>query len=148
MIAALRCGASFGAEWAGVCTALFMRPRMPWPWVHGGSNGADFPPLRTKGVPRSSEGQALKGRALRLGLAPTVQAAGEAFQCVGLDYAGSKKRSSYSECSAEKGRFQPYKPYLAGPPGAEIAYSENTNKEEFSWPLPVVRFVARQQSLS
>ena len=39
MIAALRFGTSFGAEWAGVCTALFVRPRMPWPQVRQGSDG-------------------------------------------------------------------------------------------------------------
>ena len=63
MIAALMLGASFGAEGAGVCPALFMRPRMPWPRVRGyarvrGGNGAGFPPI--------------KGRARRRRLAPTI----------------------------------------------------------------------------
>ena len=71
MIAALMLGASFGAEWVAVCTALLARPRMPCPRVRQGSNGVGFPPLRTKGVLCSSEGQALKGCARRLYLAPT-----------------------------------------------------------------------------
>ena len=119
MIAARMCGASFGAEWVAVCTALSVWPRMPCPRGRGGSNGAGFPPLRTRGVLCSSQRQALKGRARRLCLAPTIQAEGEAFQGGALAYAGSKKRSSYSAYATAKGRSQP--PYWEGKPGAEVA---------------------------
>ena len=137
-------GASFGAEWAGVCPALFMRLCMLGPRVRDGSNGAGLPPIT--GVPCSSEGQALKDRAPRRLLALTIQSEGEAFQGGEVAYAGSKKRSSCLEYAAAKGRFQPS--YMGGKLEAEstpaFAFAGDTcgglNKEEFLGMLPVTRF--------
>ena len=119
MIAALMLGASFGAEWVAVCTALWARPRMLWPRVRVAPTVRAFRPCARREVPCSSQGQALKGRARRLCLAPTIQSEGEAFQGGEVEYAVSKKRLSCLEYSAAKGRFQP--PYMGGKPEAEIA---------------------------
>ena len=130
MIAALMRGASFGAEWAGVCTALFVRPRMPWPQVRQGSDGVGLPPI--------------KGCARRHRLAPTIQSAGEAFQGGALDDVGSEKRSSYWGYATAKGRSQP--PCMGDKPEAErtpaFALAGDTcgpNKEEGLGRLPVTR---------
>lgn len=94
MIAALMLGASFGAERVAVCTALWARPRIPWPRVRVAPTVRAFRPCARRGVPCSSEGQALKRRARRLYLAPTIQSEGEAFHGGALEYASSEKRSS------------------------------------------------------
>ena len=83
-----------------------------------------------QGSPLFNRGTGSKGRARRLCLAPTIQAEGEAFQGGALDYAVSKKRSSYSAYAAEKGRFQP--PYVAGKPGSEVAPAES--RGYMRWP--------------
>ena len=124
MIAALMLGASFGAEWAGVCPALFMRPRMPWPWVHGGSNDAGFPPI--------------KGHARRRRLAPTIQSEGEALQGGEVAYAVFRKRSSGSECATAKGRFQ--SPSLAGKRQAVEVYLDGHGRA--TDPTGRLRFMA------
>ena len=145
MIAARMLGASFGVEWAGVCTALWARPRMPWPRVRVAPTVRAFRLCARRGVPCSSEGQTLKGRARSLCLAPTIQSEGEAFQGGELDYVVSKKRSSCLEYTAAKGRFQP--PYMGDKPEAEntpaFAFAGDPcgpNKEEVLGTLPVTRF--------
>ena len=128
MIAALRCGASFGAEWAGVCPALFMRPRMPWPQVRQGSDGVGLPPI--------------KGRARRRRLA-TIQSAGEAFQGVALDDAGSEKRSSYWGYATAKGRFQ--SPSLEGKRQVLVVYLDGPGRAtDPTFMAAVLPHIARQ----
>ena len=53
MIAALMCGASLGAAWVAVCTALWVRQRMPWPrWCAKAPTVRAFRPcLRSAGDP-------------------------------------------------------------------------------------------------